>query len=129
MSDTSGDAASVDYEHRIQLDLVEALLKATQPIQDLAAADEILDQFMSFSEAHFMAEQLLMRLHAYPQYDEHTKQHDNLMESCTRLRQHLTDNDLSRLSDATQQLKVNLCNHMEGADRLLGAFLRESSGG
>lgn len=127
MSDSSGEAASVDYEHRIQLDLVAALVNAAQPTQDLEAANEILDQFMSFSEAHFMAEQLLMRLHAYPQYEEHTKQHDNLMESCTRLRQNLSDNELRRLSDATQQLKVNLCNHMEGADRLLGAFLRESS--
>jgi hemerythrin-like metal-binding protein len=127
MLDSRSETQTVDYEHSIQLNLVESLVKTARRAQEHRAARDILDQFVSFSEAHFMAEQLLMRLHAYPEYEEHTKQHDRLIEGCALLRQTLSDGDLNGFLDGTQRLKDNLLHHMEAADRTLGAFLRASS--
>lgn len=127
MLDSRSETQTVDYEHSIQLNLAESLVNTARRAQDQGVASDILDQFVSFSEAHFMAEQLLMRLHAYPGYEEHTKQHDLLIESCALLRQTLSDGDLDRFLDGTQQLKDNLLHHMEASDRSLGAFLRASS--
>ena len=127
MSNSHSETQTVEYEHSIQLNLIESLIKMAQGAPSHAAAEEILDQFESFSEAHFLAEQLLMRLRAYPEYETHTKQHDLFIESCTLLRQTLSDGDLDGLLDGTHQLKDKLLSHMEASDRLLGAFLRESS--
>ena len=126
MSDFSNDAQTVDYEHSIQLNLLESLVANTRDDQDLGVTQEILDQYISFSEAHYMGEQLLMRLHAYPEYEEHTKQHDQLIESCAALRQALQAGDSRRLKVGAQQLKDHLMHHMEGSDRRLEAFLRQA---
>ena len=99
MSNSHSETQTIEYEHSIQLNLIESLIKMAQGAPSHAAAEEILDQFESFSEAHFLAEQLLM----------------------------LSDGDLDGLLDGTHQLKDKLLSHMEASDRLLGAFLRESS--
>jgi hemerythrin len=43
--------------------------------QDAAGVGEILDHLIAYSEAHFMSEELLMRLKSYDDYEDHVEDH------------------------------------------------------
>ncbi len=73
-------ADNIDAEHRVQLGLIDALRDAVRQGDKRAVVGEILDQLIAYSELHFVSEQLLMRLYAYPDYEDHSQDHEALIE-------------------------------------------------
>jgi hemerythrin len=72
-----------------------------------------------------MAEQLLMRLHAYPHYEEHLAEHDRLVEKMQALQQAQAAGHMDLTLDAADALAEWLLRHTQGSDRKLGSFLLE----
>jgi hemerythrin len=70
----------MDTEHQVQVGLVRALCDAIRTGANPRQTREIFDQLVDHSAAHFMSEQLLMRLCSYPDYDDHVLDHDHMME-------------------------------------------------
>lgn len=73
--------AVTDREHAQQLQLLQALSEA---VEDQASAAEVgrkLEELISFSEAHFMSEELLMRMKSYDEYEDHQDDHVNMLAS------------------------------------------------
>jgi hemerythrin len=85
MSDPLADAttrnSSIDAEHRIQVGLIDALCAAVHAEQPKQAVAEILRQLIAYSEAHFLSEELLMRLASYDDFDEHVADHAHMLTS------------------------------------------------
>ena len=80
---------------------------------------------VSYTETHFMAEQLIMRLHAYPDYEAHQREHDRSMELLADIRD-TNDTGESALTEAlAERLERLLVTHMEHGDQALAAFLAE----
>jgi hemerythrin len=77
--------AGIDYEHQIQTGLVQALYEAVEAGHDAQAVAEILDQLSRYSEAHFMSEELLMRLANYDEYDDHVADHIRMMDALEQI--------------------------------------------
>lgn len=77
--------AGIDYEHQVQTSLVESLCRAAEAGRDADAVEEILVQLIRFSEAHFMSEELLMRLASYDDYDDHVADHIHMMDELSRI--------------------------------------------
>lgn len=75
------DREAVDAEHDAQIGLVEALMAAVENPAQAPAAAELVEQLQSFCSAHFMSEELLMRLCAYPGYDDHVSDHERTLEA------------------------------------------------
>lgn len=67
--------AGTDREHEIQLGLLRALCTAAGENRDAAVVGEILERLISYSEAHFLSEELLMRLNSYDDYEDHVDDH------------------------------------------------------
>jgi hemerythrin-like metal-binding protein len=72
-----------------------------------------------------MAEQLLMRLHAYPSYEDHLQEHDRLMEKMQRLQQAQAAGEMALTVTAMDALDEWLVRHTQGSDRKLGQYLLE----
>jgi len=73
--------AVTDREHEEQLRLLQALSDA---VERQAAASEVasmLEALISYSEAHFMSEELLMRMKSYDDYEDHQDDHVNMLTS------------------------------------------------
>ena len=62
--------AEMDQEHALELQIVRSI-QAALADSDHDKVSELLQQLEDFTNAHFLAEQLLMRLHAYPGYEAH----------------------------------------------------------
>ena len=73
--------ADVDREHEVQLGLLRALCVAAGENRAAGEIGEILDHLTAYSEAHFMSEELLMRLKSYDDYEDHVEDHLQMLDT------------------------------------------------
>jgi hemerythrin len=122
------DFAALDGEHQVQVDLVEALRQAVAENREPAAIAQILEQLNSYTNAHCMAEQLLMRLHAYPEYENHLQEHDRMVEQMQELQRRYHAGELALTLELCASFKLWLIGHIRSTDRALAVFLRQQGG-
>ena len=118
-----GGHHELDSEHQFQVGLVTAMqyaLRAGRPRDDVRP---ILDQLTGFTDVHFMAEQLLMRLYAYPGYAEHQDEHDRLVGELAALRDAFDGGDDEATHRRLDGLRAALLAHIRSSDQALGAYV------
>ena len=79
----------MDAEHQVELALLDALHEAVSRDLGPNRVAEVLEQLLEHTNVHFMSEQLLMRLTAYPQYEAHAEEHDELIVKARMLQSHV----------------------------------------
>lgn len=77
----AASSADTEREHEMQLGLLRELCKAAGSQGDPAVVGEILERLIDYSEAHFMSEELLMRLHSYDDYEDHVEDHVMMLDT------------------------------------------------
>jgi hemerythrin len=113
----------LDLEHAVQVRLVEAFLMAVSQGPGAPPAGPILLQLLDYTEAHFLAEQLLMRLHAYPGYEGHLAEHEHLVATLRSLKTRLQD-DPAEARAVAAGLRDWLLGHIQSHDRALATYLK-----
>jgi len=86
-----------------------------------------MQQLEDFTNSHFLAEQLLMRLHAYPAFETHQQEHDGLITELRDLRRRIESGDDSEPAVAVEALEQWLLTHMHTADEDLAIYLKQAS--
>lgn len=120
----AGDGiATMEREHALEIQMVRELQAAIAAGDALAAA-ALFDRLEEFTNAHFLAEQLLMRLHAYPAFEAHQQEHDRLIGELRDLRRALEGAEPGDPATAVARLERWLYAHMQSADSALADFLR-----
>ena len=119
---------TIDNEHLVQLGLVDALVEAIRGGRLAAELNELLDQFIDYTKLHFVSEQLLMRLHAYPDYAEHVADHEAMVERMLAVREHLDSDRASPAAAAAERLRGELLGHIRNRDAALHAYLARLAG-
>ena len=117
---------SMDLEHRLQIGLIHALDEAIRAGQDRAEVAKILAQLYEYTNAHFLAENLLMRLHAYPDYQSHADEHDRLVGSLEGLRRTFESGETTMTLESIEALRSWLAVHIQGMDRRLSSYVAEN---
>lgn len=116
----------MDEEHALQLRLLRELVQNLEA-GDAAAATEVFDGLTHFTNAHFLAEELLMRLHAYPDYEAHCAAHAGFVAELQGLRGRLEAGADEPFREEADAWARRLLAHIATADHALGEFQR--SGG
>ncbi len=116
----------IDAEHALQVQLIRGI-KSALATGNRITAIELMTQLEDFTNAHFSAEQLLMRLNAYPAYRDHENAHDRLIEELRRLRNSVATSEVDHSIASTNSIERWLVDHIQTADRALGTFLREKA--
>ena len=124
---TKEDTAALDAEHQVQTDLVMALHQAVTEQRPASEVSEILDRLTSYTDAHFMAEQLLMRLKSYPYYQAHQQEHDQLIAKVRELEQRYKAGEMQLTLATADSLKDLLLSHTQGADNALTEYLTKQN--
>lgn len=116
----------MEAEHRVQLELLQSLQEAlAQGDEDRSASSDLLKRLLEYSEAHFLSEQLLMRLHAYPAYQAHVQEHDRLIETLRALSDDWTAGGGEAAGNLLRSVEGWLLTHMKTTDEALAAYLAE----
>jgi hemerythrin-like metal-binding protein len=113
--------AEIDIEHSLQVQILSSMLEAFAD-DDWPRSSDLIRQLQDVTEAHFIAEQLLMRLHAYPGYAVHEREHDQLLQDLRSLEESIVSGETG-LSAAARSFELWLLHHIHTADRAFGAFL------
>jgi len=127
-SNARGGLATMDHEHALELEIVRELQAALRR-GELEAARELVERLEDFTNAHFLAEQLLMRLHAYPGYAAHEGEHDRLIDELRQLRARIDGGAVADPGDEVERLEQWLKAHMASADHALADYLRQPGSG
>ena len=117
----------MDREHAVEMQIVRSLQKALMD-EDLDTAGELMKELEDFTNAHFLAEQLLMRLHAYPAYEAHQQEHDQLIAELSELR-HSLAGGVEDPSTAVEAIERWLQTHIHTSDEDLANYLKQSADG
>ena len=115
---------SIDAEHDLQMQLLDSLAQAIQRGGELSPMKYILEQFIEFSDMHFLSEQLVMRLHGYPGYEPHLEEHTRLMKKVREVRSNLLQGENAPSLVLVQELRTWLVTHIAQEDAAFGLYLK-----
>ncbi|HVP66399.1 MAG TPA: bacteriohemerythrin [Anaeromyxobacteraceae bacterium] len=114
----------MDVEHELQVGLVRALDGALAS----GSRDEsrrVLEQLLDYTRVHFAAEELLMRLHAYPGFGEHELEHSRLLDQLHEVRAAYDAGHVQPTKELVTALRHWLAEHIQTFDRGLALHLRQ----
>lgn len=117
------DSVSIDKEHQVQIGMLDALCTLIENGDAQAKIQEMLDQLISYSEIHFMSEQLLMRNYAYPEYDDHVHDHEAMVEHLTKIKDSFTSGQKNLVLDTASEMKNFLIGHINSRDQAFTNYL------
>jgi len=116
--------ASIDAEHDLQMQLLDSLTQSIESGADFAPIKNILEQFIEFSDMHFLSEQLVMRLHGYPAYEPHLQEHTRLMKKVREIREAVFHGERAPSLQVIRELRDWLIDHVASEDVAFGEFMR-----
>lgn len=116
-------SAETDGEHQIQLDLLRTLCAAARDNASPALVSEILEQLISYSEAHFMSEELLMRLKSYDDYEAHVTDHIRMMDTLGDMASAHASGISILVSDQAASALEFIGNHIATRDQHFADFM------
>jgi hemerythrin len=112
------DASGISREHQVQIRLMQALAGAVARGESI---DETLSHLSDYSRAHFLSEELLMRLYDYPDYDTHVHDHERMVEWIDALE--ARKGDAAAMTHAVQELSAIFMRHIASCDSNLHGFM------
>lgn len=119
---------SIDSEHDLQMQMLDSLSESIEKGGDFSPTKYILEQFIEFSDMHFLSEQLVMRLHSYPGYEPHLEQHTQLMKKVREIRDSVVRGEKKPSIQMIHELRTWLLSHIATEDVAFGEFLRKNEG-
>ena len=106
----------MDGEHKVQIDLIRAVEQGLVAGKSRTELLALLEQLVEYTSVHFMSEQLLMRLYAYPEIGAHEAIHDKLMEQARRVITDFSNDEISSVAAELLLLKQWLLDHIRTDD-------------
>ena len=117
--------AEIDNEHSVQIQLLREVESAVSSL-DRDTALAVMKRLDDYTDAHFASEQILMRLHAYPNYSSHEAEHGQLLGEFRRMHTRLAFDDRADLAASLAGLRRWLLTHIQTADRAFAEFVRSA---
>ncbi len=117
---------SIDAEHRLQVSLVKTLedllLRGTDP----ALASRTMTQLVEFTAIHFLSEELMMNLYAYPQGEAHKAEHGRLTKQVAEIQRSLERGEPGAALQTIGLLHRWLAGHIVSMDRAFALWCAKS---
>ena len=107
------------------MQLLDSLSQAVAKGGDFAPTRHILEQFIEFSDMHFLSEQLIMRLNAYPAHEAHLEEHTRLMKKVRDIRESIVHGESASSLQLLLELRDWLLHHIATDDAAFGEFLNK----
>jgi hemerythrin len=117
---------SMDTEHQLQVSLVNALDELVRQNLEKPLVARTLGQLMDFTNVHFLSEELMMRLYAYPQHDAHKLEHGRLVEQVEETRRRIEAGEQEPALTAIDGLRKWLVDHIKGMDHAFASWCEKS---
>lgn len=115
----------IDEQHKTLFGLLEQLNSAISARRGSTACSEVLKQLVEYTHIHFALEQSLMHLGHYPDYEEHCKLHQSLIEEVVALQEKVDTGSVAISFELLHFLRNWLTKHILGEDMKYAEFFNE----
>lgn len=113
-----------DDQHKKLVGMVNQLHDAMKVGKGREVLGDILQSLAQYTITHFGDEEQLMKLHNYPEYEEHKKEHNNLvLQVKETLEAHRQGKNILT-QNIMEFLKKWLTDHILDSDKKYGPFLK-----
>lgn len=112
-----------DDEHKILIGLINQLHDAMKVGKGGQVIGVLLQTLIDYTANHFAAEETLMKLHNYPEYERHKKEHNLLVMQVLDIQKEMKAGKTLLSQDVMRFLKDWLQTHIQGEDKKYGPFL------
>ena len=116
---------AIDNQHKELLLRFDHLLNACKEGKGIDELKGLLEFLSEYVRTHFNDEQAIQRLHGYPGYEDHCKEHESFVVRLKTLRQDIDTEGLAvhHVMETNNLLLKWLINHISVIDKELGKFL------
>jgi hemerythrin-like metal-binding protein len=108
---------SMDTEHRLQVSLVNAIEELVRTGKDPELTGKAATQLVAFTNVHFLSEELMMRLYAYPPHDAHQIEHARLIEQVADIQRQVASGERKTTLETINALHDWLTKHIRSMDQ------------
>jgi len=115
----------IDEQHGTLFDILEKLQGVVKGGSDWSVVYFALDDLTNFTRTHFVVEEALMRLHGYPELDQHCAEHRSFSERLAQLEERAVREDVSL--PIIEFIQHWLVDHIAVSDKAYVACLRTMS--
>ncbi len=115
----------VDKQHKKLVEMVNQLYKAMKTGQGNSMMGAIFLDLIDYTANHFATEEKFMQAKNYPGFEEHKKEHENLVARVLELKSKFEKGEKVFSSDVFNFLKGWLINHIQGTDQKYGPYLNQ----
>ena len=113
-----------DREHQVQLDLLQKLCHAIEEGDDAVSVSGMLDQLIDYSQAHFMSEELLMRMKSYDDYEDHQEDHAHMLDVLREIAAGHAGGDQVLMAGKAHEVLSFIISHIATRDKRLADYVR-----
>ncbi|HTP64683.1 MAG TPA: bacteriohemerythrin [Geobacteraceae bacterium] len=114
-----------DDQHKKLIDLINQLHDSMLVGKGKDVMGEVLNSLVDYTKTHFTAEETLMRLHNYPDYESHKKEHSMLVMQVLDIQKQLKEGKSPITQAVMFFLREWLQKHIQGNDKKYGPYLNE----
>jgi hemerythrin len=114
--------AEIDDQHKKLVEMLNKMHDAILDHRGSAAARPILNEMAEYTRVHFATEESLMRATAYPHYEAHKQQHEDLIAQVQDLQAKLDAGSHAISFELLHFLKGWLTNHIVESDKKYGPY-------
>jgi hemerythrin len=107
----------IDEQHKVLVGLVNEMHRAIHEHHGSETARQILDRLGDYTRIHFAVEESLMRIFDYPGYDEHKKQHEELIGQFRQYQAKVQSGTAKISFELLHFLKLWLAQHILESDK------------
>ena len=116
----------LDHEHRVLIDDINRLHDELARHGEKSEIEKCLGDICARMQAHFALEEHVMKEHKYRYYDEHKREHDELLDSYTEyMAQYLNDSGVSPGNPIEDNLKQWVIRHIVTSDKKMSLMVQE----
>jgi hemerythrin len=112
----------VDGQHKTLVDLLNRLNQAIVERKGSQACADVLGQLVGYTKVHFSLEEGMMKASRYPAFENHRKQHEELLAQVAAFQQKLAQGKGAITFELLHFLQMWLTKHINESDKRFGQY-------
>lgn len=117
--------AKLDNQHKELIELINKLQRRIIKGGGKEEIGKVIESIYEHKSNHFAEEERLMLDHNYPQYEQHAKEHGEMLDKLSKLKEDLAAGNNMATVELTGFLSDWLVNHISGMDLKYGKFFND----
>ena len=112
-----------DEQHKKIIDLINTSYESVRQKKEKEISLQVIEDLLSYTLYHFENEERWMKLHEYPDQEQHVAEHASLKNSVEQFRKGFDTDFEKNQRELYHFLRDWLTNHIKVSDKKLGDYL------